>query len=390
MTEATLPFPPLELAHRVGSLADATNPYEYYDRLGLETRDGIVSHLPPDWSFSGKRILDFGCGAGRTLRHFAGEATSAEFWGCDIDAASIDWMEEQLCPPFHAFVNGEEPPLDHGDASFDLIWAISVFTHLGSSWSRWLLELHRILKPDGLLLVTFMGQGMSEEIAADPWDEENFGMNIIKYGQSWDLGGPMVLHSPWWIEEHWGRAFEIVSMDPDGFAEKPWLDHGTVLMRKREGQMTPQELERMSPTDGRELGALAHNIEQLHLESQDLRRGLEEVPRQRHIIDAQTSELRRISEEAGALRDEANELHRRTTVAERKAAGAKEQSLASARRLLEVEDAMAQARARIFALEEAIGELQPRLQRTEQIMAAMKSSISWKLTSPLRALKRRR
>jgi SAM-dependent methyltransferase len=387
VTEATLPFPPLELAHRVGSLARASDPYEYYDRLGLETRDGIVSHLPPDWSFSGKRILDFGCGAGRTLRHFADEAASGEFWGCDIDAASIEWMDDQLCPPFHAFVNSEEPPLDQADASFDLIWAISVFTHLGSSWSRWLLELHRILKPDGLLLVTFMGRGMSEEIAGDPWDEDNFGMNIIKFGQSWDLGGPMVLHSPWWIEEHWGRAFEIVSIDPDGFAEKPWLDHGTVLMRKRAGQLTPEELERMTPTDGRELGALAHNVEQLHLESLDLRQSLEG---QVELVATQASELKRILDEADALREEAADLHRRTTVAERKVAAAKEQSLASASRLLEVEETMAQARARIFALEEAMGELQPRLQRTEQIMAAMKSSISWKLTSPLRALKRRR
>jgi SAM-dependent methyltransferase len=390
VTEVTLPFPPLELAHRVGSLARASDPLEYYDRLGLETRDGIVRHLPPDWSFSGKRILDFGCGAGRTLRHFADEAASAEFWGCDIDEASIEWMEAQLCPPFHAFVNGEEPPLDQPDASFDLIWAISVFTHLASSWSRWLLELRRILKPDGLLLVTFMGRGMSEEIAGDPWDEDNFGMNIVKFGQSWDLGGPMVLHSPWWIEEHWGRAFEIMSMDPDGFGEKPWLDHGTVLMRKRDDQLTPEDLERMAPTHARELGALAHNIEQLHLESLDLRRALEEVPRQRREIEAQASQLSRINDEAESLREEATDLHRRTTVAERKAAAAREQSLASAGRLLEVEETMAQARARIFALEEAIGELQPRLQRSEQIMAAMKSSISWKLTSPLRALKRRR
>jgi SAM-dependent methyltransferase len=390
VTEATLPFPPLELAHRVGSLAGASDPYQYYNRLGRETRDGIVNHLPPDWSFNGKRILDFGCGAGRTLRHFADEAASAEFWGCDIDEASIGWMEEQLCPPFHAFVNGAEPPLDQADASFDLIWAISVFTHLTSSWSQWLLELHRILKPDGLLLVTFMGEGMSEEIAGDPWDEANFGMNIIKYGQSWDLGGPMVLHSPWWIEEHWGRAFEIVSLRPDGFAEKPWLDHGTVLMRKRERQPTPEELESMTPGDERELGALSHNIEQLHLESLDLREGLEDLEGQKELVQAQASELNRIQDEAEALRAEATDLHRRTTVAEREAAVAKELSLVSAGRLLEVEETMAQARARIFALEEAIGELQPQLQRTQQILAAMKSSISWKLTSPLRALKRRR
>ncbi len=46
------------------------------------------------------------------------------------------------------------------DGSFDLIWAVSVFTHLAETWSAWLLELHRVLKPGGILLATFMGEGM--------------------------------------------------------------------------------------------------------------------------------------------------------------------------------------------------------------------------------------
>lgn len=410
MTEATLPlpYPPLELANRVGSLADATDPLEYYDKLGRETHDGIMERLPADWTFSGKRVLDFGCGAGRTLRHFTAEAAEAELWGCDIDEESIRWMQEQMCPPFHAFVNGPEPPLDQPDASFDLIWAISVFTHLAFSWSRWLVELHRILKPDGLLFVTFMGRGMSEEIAGEPWDENNFGMNVIKHGQSWDLGGPMVLHSPWWIEEHWGRAFEIVSLTPDGFAGKPWLDHGAVLMRKRDQAIDAQELERMALGDAREARALAHNVEQLHRESLELRAALsyqlDENVKQKGLLatqgldfeaktaelTAKAAELKRVCDEADALRQEAADLQRRTTVAQQQAASAQANSLNSAQRLLAVEENLAQSKARIFALEEAIDELQPKLERADRVMAAMKSSISWRITAPLRALKRRR
>jgi SAM-dependent methyltransferase len=410
VTEATLPlpYPPLELANRVGSLAAATDPLAYYDKLGRETRDGIVGRLPPDWTFSGKRILDFGCGAGRTLRHFTAEAAEAELWGCDIDEESIRWMQEQMCPPFHAFVNGPEPPLDQPDAGFDLIWAISVFTHLASNWSQWLIELHRLLKPDGLLFVTFMGRGMSQEIAGEPWDENSFGMNVIKNGQSWDLGGPMVLHSPWWIEEHWGRAFEIVSLTPDGFASKPWLDHGYVLMCKRDQTIDPDELERIAAGDPRETHALAHNVEQLHGESLDLRAALnyqlEENVKQKDLLDSQgldfeakaaelaakAAELNRVLDEADVLRQEAIDLQRRTTVAQQQAASAREDSLNSAQRLLAVEENLAQSKARIFALEEAIEELRPKLERADRVMAAMKSSISWRITAPLRALKRRR
>ena len=408
MPEQNPPYPPLELAHRVGSLADAPEPFAYYDQLGRETRDGILAALPSDWSFPGKRVLDFGCGAGRTLRHFTSEAAEAEIWGCDIDEESIGWMQAHMCPPFYAFVNGSEPPLDQPDASFDLIWAISVFTHLAANWSEWLVELHRLLKPDGLLLVTFMGRGMSQEIAGEPWDEDHFGMNVIKYGQSWDLGGPMVLHSPWWIKEHWGRAFEILDLAPDGFASKPWLDHGWTLMRKRASVIEAEELVKIPIGDEREARALAHNVKQLHAECLELRSGLAyfdrklqeqsrqlatqatDLDRERAAAEGAHEEVQRVRREMDTLHKETTDLKRRLHAAQQQAVVAQEHSLNSANRLLDVEDLVAQSKARIFALEEALDALTPRLERADRVMAAMKASVSWRITAPLRALKRSR
>jgi hypothetical protein len=60
----------LDLANRVGSLADVDDPIARYDELGRETRRSIVRMRPRGWSFTNRRVLDFGCGAGRTLRHF--------------------------------------------------------------------------------------------------------------------------------------------------------------------------------------------------------------------------------------------------------------------------------------------------------------------------------
>src|ERR1700722_20119899 len=114
---------------------------EYYDEIGRRTRDEIIARLPPDWSFAGTRVLDFGCGAGRTLRHFADKTAEAEVWGCDVDEPSIHWLNDHLCPPFRVFLNDQDPPLDHASSSFDLIWGISIFTHLTDNWSRWLTEL---------------------------------------------------------------------------------------------------------------------------------------------------------------------------------------------------------------------------------------------------------
>jgi SAM-dependent methyltransferase len=269
----TPPFPPLELANRVGAVAEADDPFALYHELGRATKASIVAALPREWSFEAKRILDFGCGAGRTLRHFISEATACEgFYACDIDEASIAWVEANLSPPFDAFTNGPGPPLELASESLDFIYAVSVFTHLIANWSQWLLELHRVLDRDGMLLATFIGPGAWSWVTDEALADECVGMNVLRPGQSWELGGPMVLHSPWWIREHWGRAFEIITLDPSGFASAPDEGQGTVLMRKRPVPPSADELEWPLPDEPRELRALAHNVRQLAREAENVQR----------------------------------------------------------------------------------------------------------------------
>ncbi|MSO96201.1 MAG: class I SAM-dependent methyltransferase [Thermoleophilia bacterium] len=265
------PLPPLELAARVGGThADA---YAGYEEFGEATRREIIRHLPADWSFADKRVLDFGCGAGRTLRHFLGEAAEGSVAGCDIDVASIDWLEAHLSPPLKVFVAPDTPPLPLPEGELDLVWAISVFTHLTDTWSSWLAEIHRVLRDDGLLLATFIGPGAASWVTTEPWVEEGTGMNVLRYGQPWSLGGPMVMHSEWWLREHWGRAFEIVTLERDGFATSNG-GQGIVLMRKRPGAVSAPELERIAPDDTREIAALRHQVGQIHRESLEARTSL--------------------------------------------------------------------------------------------------------------------
>jgi SAM-dependent methyltransferase len=275
------PFPPRELAERVGALQG--DDLVEYEEVGKAIRAEILAVLPADWTFAGKRVLDFGCGAGRTLRHFLEEAESATFYGSDIDAASIAWLEASLSPPLRVFANGETPPLPLEADSLDLIWAISVFTHIADHWAAWLLELHRLLRDGGLLIATILGPGLSAEWAEVPpdpraergetlpGDGERVGMNVLHYGRSWDQGGPLVFLSRWWIEEHWGRAFDILTLREEGFAAAlpGWIGQGLVLARKRPGEITAAELERIDPSERREIEALRHNIRQLHHKSKE-------------------------------------------------------------------------------------------------------------------------
>jgi SAM-dependent methyltransferase len=236
---------------------------EMWERLGPETRTAIIDLLPEDFSLEGKRVMDFGCGAGRTLRHFMDEAERAELWGVDIDATSIDLLRETVCPPLHVMRSEYEPPLGLQTASFDLIWSISVFTHLTDNSLSWLLELHRLLKPGALLIATYMGRWVSELLAGEPWDEDRIGMNVLRHDHPAIDGAPLVFISDWWLREHWGRAFEVLEIAPK-IHNQSW-----VVLRKRNLHLSPATLERPGE-DPREYTALRHNLSQL-------RRELEEV-----------------------------------------------------------------------------------------------------------------
>ena len=273
MTESgDRPYPPFELASRVRPLDGYADPYAYYETLGKEMKEALVGLLPEDFSFEGKRVLDFGSGAGRVLRHFLSEAEAGEFWGADIDAASIEWMERELCPPLHARRCGPRPPLGLEHGSFDLIWAISVFTHLADESLPWLLELHRLLKPGGLLLATYYGRWNSEELAGEPWEEDRVGMNVLGHNVGWDLGGPSVLISDWWMRAHWGRSFEILEIEPQ-VDNMSWA-----LLRRRDVELTLADLE--SPADDpREYIAARHNLRQVQREIDAAVAGQEEIRR---------------------------------------------------------------------------------------------------------------
>jgi SAM-dependent methyltransferase len=258
------PAPPAELASRVFRLEKWSDPARVFEEMGAQTKRSLLDLLPDDWSFEGTRVLDFGCGAGRTLRHFLDEAEHGELWGADIDEPSIEWLRANLCPPLHAWKCATWPPLGLEHVSFDLIWAISVFTHLTHNSIPWLLELHRLLRPEGLLIATYMGRSTSEILAHEPWDEDRVGMNILRHDQGWDAGGPAVLMSDWWVRAHWGRAFEIVDVAHDAH-HMSWA-----LMRKREGDFSIDDIETPSD-DPRELLAFRHNVRQVQREVEAIR-----------------------------------------------------------------------------------------------------------------------
>lgn len=266
--EGEAPLPPRALAIRAG-VPDPADVIDSYRAVGRDSRATILELLGSAWSFEGKRVLDFGCGSGKVMRHFLPEAERCELWGCDIDARSVDWINAALHPPLSAFSNGEAPPLDQPSSSFDLVWSVSVFTHLTDHWAGWLSELHRVLKPGGLAIISFLGGAMYEDCNDEDWDPDRIGMTVLNHGQDWELGGPTVFHSPWWLREHWGRAFEVAELR-EGSAPR---EHGLVLLRARaDVEVTPELLTEVDAArEPREIDALRWQVHMLQREATALR-----------------------------------------------------------------------------------------------------------------------
>lgn len=279
MTSA--PLPPAELAAYILGYEDTTGVLEAYIEQGERIAEAIERLLGPGWSWQGKRVLDFGCGAARVLRQFLGHAGEADLHGVELDESCVDWIEANLSPPLRVIHGTELPPLPYPEAYFDLIWSTSVFSHLADSWSAWLLDLRRLLKPGGVAVVSVMGAASSQAIAYEEWDPNRIGMTVLGYGRPWRAGGPMVLHSEWWIRAHWGRAFTVEAFEERGIEGQD----AVVLLRDKRLAPTIAELEAPQPGDPRELVAARHAIELLHCEHAALNRQHDEYA-QAYIIEA--------------------------------------------------------------------------------------------------------
>ena len=269
-----VPVPPLELVRRIGH-RDEDDPLGNYDRASRRMGEHLLAALPSDLDLAGGRVLDFGCGPGRLIRHLLGAVPADTVVdGTDIHAPSIEWLQVHLPAPHAAFVAAAEPPLPRPDGSYRLICATSVFTHLASSWAAWLCECHRLLEPGGVLAATVMSSGCAGLFDEQPWEEAKVGMLVLGPGRPWEAGGPMVLHSEWWVREHWGRAFEIVRFEASGFGvgTETGPSQGLVVMRRRAVALDPGALAAPGP-DPRELTALAHGLERAHAEAASLNTG---------------------------------------------------------------------------------------------------------------------
>ncbi len=148
-------WPPLRLRQAVGNLSDfegSAGEYTAYLKL--------LCDLDP-----GHDLLDIGCGCGLMCLPINGTPPlpvylyPGHYYGLDVDPTTINWCQSHLKRDNTFFTLLNESDNSHlpcASSTFDVVLAKSLFTHLlFDETTRYLKEIHRLLKPGGRCLSTW-------------------------------------------------------------------------------------------------------------------------------------------------------------------------------------------------------------------------------------------
>ena len=253
------PEPPRRLMARV--VGAETAPRDFLQGGILDWRRVRQSLVEGGFDFErGGRVLDFGSGCGRILRHFARYAGTCEFSGADVDEEAVAWSREHLdFGTFEPLL--DQPPSPFRSSRFAAVYAFSVFSHLPERLHRRWMEgsVNRITSPGAVVVLTVQGERVIEKLVsgAVPRDhpsaaelrrdssrirETGFAFDPYRklamvhkrnevYFEGWDLeeyGSTFIL--PRYIAGHWDDLFHVVEWNS---APDDWQDY--VILRRLPG-----------------------------------------------------------------------------------------------------------------------------------------------------------
>jgi SAM-dependent methyltransferase len=137
---------------------------------------------------------------------------------------SIRWCRRNLT--FASFEdNALAPPLPYRDGQFDLVYALSVFTHLpGPLLFAWMGEMDRIVKPGGFLIVSTHGEPCLGQLSAEQQAEFRAGRLVVKDRESVGTNRCGVYMSEEYVRTRLAGRFRVVDFLPQGAKGNPPQD----------------------------------------------------------------------------------------------------------------------------------------------------------------------
>ena len=127
--------------------------FQRYDKLREINEDVSFAKILHEYDqFSGRRVLEVGCGNAYTLAKYA--QAGAEVYGVDITEAAVEISQKRF--EYQKlkgdFIVGNAEKLPYRSDYFDCICSMGVLHHVPDT-ERAVTEIHRCLKPGGRLIV---------------------------------------------------------------------------------------------------------------------------------------------------------------------------------------------------------------------------------------------
>ncbi len=119
-----------------------------------------------------RRVLDIACGTGygsRLLR----EAGAAQVWGVDIALEAIEYARDKYNTEGVQFLVGDITSIPLPAGFIDVVACFETIEHV-EDYEKVIDELHRVLKPDGMLIISTPNRKLSSPgraIGGRPWNK---------------------------------------------------------------------------------------------------------------------------------------------------------------------------------------------------------------------------
>jgi ubiquinone/menaquinone biosynthesis C-methylase UbiE len=221
-SESDLALPPEDLVVLVAGVPDTDWFLEGGRRGAKAITDVMAKHDRPVDSLGS--ILDFGCGCGRVLRHWKSLPGTTVVYGTDYNERLVNWSRKNL--RFARFnVNQLTPPLAYADDTFDLVYALSVFTHLTEDLCEaWMDELYRIVKPGGAAIVTTHGGATTHLLSQDELRDYEDGAIVVQVEERAGENLCMTFHPPTYVAARLIQKFTLAEFIAEGALGNPPQD----------------------------------------------------------------------------------------------------------------------------------------------------------------------
>ncbi len=232
--QASAAIPPPMLRYRVHGALDETS----YVDVGKSVASCLVQCMQNQRiAINDSAILDFACGPGRVAVELKKCLPSARLFGSDIDREAIAWAQAHLTDIGNFVTNEPVPPTGYAADTFDVIYSISLFTHLDeASQNLWLAELARILKPGGTLLTTIHGSFARTSCTTDELtelDARGIAFRVDRKGRFKLDGLPdfyqTTFHTRAYVAKTWVLFFDVADYIEGGVGGH----HDLVVLKRR-------------------------------------------------------------------------------------------------------------------------------------------------------------